>query len=792
MTERSLYPNGVEVQQRDLAYTESTKSAQIRQRTVDILGSGRITGLLISVNSGDATRIDVSAGRAYTENGEQVVFASTTSGVQLSDYTNDVDNYIVAQYTETATTPAPHETDSTTRNTRTEHVGTIRVFTLAELNAIVATLDSDLSLPARDRMAILGIVNADGSGNALEAADIIQSTAALAQTIAVRFSELPGIEPVSVSFLSLPDSATTATGTLRQVATDVAAGGRSFTLAFTGPQSGDSLGSAVAVASAGQYTLTSNLGDQLVVYADPAYMEQFNPTASPVTTDRTVTFEAIYENQRFLPAGTQDDQHRDINGTQQHTPDLANPHGTSLLDLALSFLRSPPVAFQRTGTITGGQNRETQPVISTESAYADATEWELHWEGRSDGPLGAVRVFTHGSGPGADTALGGSACITVNANISAAGEWFADQTGVSAARLVLGGPDESGNRNLSSRFDFRATTSTPWAESAWDANNMAVTPSGVLSNLFRVLRNDLRGDAVIGGVNYQPFLLMEPRSSAALTDSTATNTSPGLRIYWRYDDASGVYDEPILEATWNAAYNSLGTNFVPDFTGQDALRLQIDTRTVGSPNFTLQRADASGGNFAEAAWLDFFDVEGGSAATRPTQVNVEPVADNMITDIFTAVPSTQWVDARNPLTGSTFLSNFTSGAASILFPMPRGFEYTVTGFSLNLGDTPRFGSGGSFTYVFEYGIFVGGPSIAAGFNSTTGGTMNTGSASNLITETLATTWQVTDAAVTSAGRSLRDACPWVRFSITASSNVTEIVVNSMRVAYSHVCLPRHT
>ena len=173
MTERSLYPNRVEVQQQDLTYTESTKSAQLRQRTIDII-NGRVAGLEVTVNLSISTLVDVSAGRAYVPDGEQSILAVTETGLALSDYTNGTDNFVTLVYTEVETEPSPTEVGSTTRNTRTVQVATLNVYTAAEFNALPATLPDDLSQIAQDRAFIIATVNANGTGVPLTANDITQ------------------------------------------------------------------------------------------------------------------------------------------------------------------------------------------------------------------------------------------------------------------------------------------------------------------------------------------------------------------------------------------------------------------------------------------------------------------------------------------------------------------------------------------------------------------------------------------------------------------------------------------
>lgn len=176
MTERSIFPDGVEVRQRDLANTEDTKSAQIRQTRVSVIGGGRASGLLVTVNGTTATLIDVSAGQAFTPNGELIDLQSTLAAIPLSDYTDNVDNFVYATYTEADATPAPHETDGSTRNVEVVAVPGVSVLTAAEFAAVPTTLADQTQL-AQDRMTLIATVNADGTGNDLEAADITQEAA---------------------------------------------------------------------------------------------------------------------------------------------------------------------------------------------------------------------------------------------------------------------------------------------------------------------------------------------------------------------------------------------------------------------------------------------------------------------------------------------------------------------------------------------------------------------------------------------------------------------------------------
>lgn len=171
MTERSLYPDNVEVRQRDLENTETTKARQILLNRIDVFSEAVADGLAVSVNVGTNTLIDVASGRAYTPSGEVCELASAVVGNQLSDYTASTVNSVCLAYTELEQTPAPHISDGTTRNTQVVGVTTVRVYTAAELAALPATL-ADVTQVARDRVVVIATVVANGTGVALTPASI--------------------------------------------------------------------------------------------------------------------------------------------------------------------------------------------------------------------------------------------------------------------------------------------------------------------------------------------------------------------------------------------------------------------------------------------------------------------------------------------------------------------------------------------------------------------------------------------------------------------------------------------
>ena len=125
---RSKFPQNVEVQQRDLERTETSKSEEIRQRQADaariisgvstekFLG-GVVRGLRVTRNISTTTNIDVTAGAAYMPNGERAEVSSAVASHALADYTDLTKNYVCVWYSETESLPAPHELTGTALNT---------------------------------------------------------------------------------------------------------------------------------------------------------------------------------------------------------------------------------------------------------------------------------------------------------------------------------------------------------------------------------------------------------------------------------------------------------------------------------------------------------------------------------------------------------------------------------------------------------------------------------------------------------------------------------------------------
>lgn len=630
MTERSLYPANVEVRQRDLAFTESSKSEQIRQRTIDTFGAGRITGLEVEPYASDTTLLQVSTGRAYMPNGELSDLDVAATAIALSDPTSGAVNLVCLVYTETEGTPAAHEFDGTTRNTRATASTSVRVYTQAELNALPGTLP-DQTQVARDRVAVIAEVEGAGASTAIPSSNITQGPlgSVLTSVQSATVTPIPGVEFLDTSYVG------TGTGTLRINATSRSADAndrREFTLEFLGP--GGTYGSAVSVTGTGEFTLTSGTtSDTLTVFVDEGSLPQ------AATTTTNLSFSPVYVLNDYDPANPEDAIHRQRQGTL--APTASNPHGQALQDLASSVLRGLPVLLQKTAaSAVSDVSPADRPALvtrgNTHGAFANPV-WELHSEALQPNNAGAsFRVYLR-----SDTAPpdGGAVCLTVNARYSneVGPAWSADDTSAPAQRIVLGSDDFNNTAGNGIRFDFASTsiTSASWAEPDWEQDTLNVqsllTSLRQLQQVAPTLEDSATGGAGLG------FTLLA--SFGATDDGSLTTASdysdPSIRIYQRYvTDGSARWIHEGFDLTYNASWNAGSaqwdldaatvTTSTPVTRNASAWRLKlVSSRAPGSVPFLELLNARTAVSFVDADWdrVTLFDENGLRATDYLYQTN---------------------------------------------------------------------------------------------------------------------------------------------------------------------------
>jgi len=345
--EGSRYPDGVLVDNAALKRTETTKAAQIKRLRTDVTSRGVYSGGVITVNSVNTDRIDVSAFSGYTPNGEWIEETSSNTNVALEDSTLGVVNVVFALYTEENIKNMPHESDGSTYPVYSEATYTLMTLNQTDFEdtSVNPTTDDNLSNIAWDRCLILGYVVANGGG-ALSASDI---------TYASGFDNLKYASPSQLSVLSgvtitaVDPNCPTGTATLRF---DDTASAPYYDFYFISP--GGTVGLVTQISGDDEFRVTDSSGywvDLLVVVSQL-------PLGLTVPYDETFSVLDLY-NQDPIRFTGEDVYHRSLVGTGIISE--TNPHGMSVDDISgenSSFLEEHR-DIQHSNGIWRGSNANT-------------------------------------------------------------------------------------------------------------------------------------------------------------------------------------------------------------------------------------------------------------------------------------------------------------------------------------------------------------------------------------------------------------------------------------------------
>lgn len=487
MSTRSLYPSGVVVGTADLQRTERERSLQTKRAVVDlgsnprlgfpsVFGGGRVDGLVIGVSGNVVT---VSSGVAYAPNGERIVVDVDQAGISLSDYSDGVVNLIAVTYLEVPTTPNAHETDGTAPNTEASASFSVTAMTAAEYLAFPTSADTDLTVPAQDRILVVGSVLGNGittgTPNNLVASEISQFTLEPVQSITYATDTLEGVRLVSANTTSQ------GSGTLRLDLVDIDAG--AYNLYFTAP--GDTEGAAVDVFGLVEdVTLTSAGGDTLVVDVDWQLMVG-NAVGS---TSRTVTFASLYNPPSYgygWPISASDQLLRALLGGA--APTTANPHGAAGLDAIVA-----DIARLRLGNAQASSAERDNAFRLILEAGGNGTRQAIAQvrdnRALSGANQGHIRTYF--------LAGAGQFELTRNAwwdNTSAM--WYKDDTSDTAYRVVF-----ADSNSVLARLQSFAGAG-PWADASWD-DSLDLTGS-VLTMVGDVAAlNDVTAGAGVAATDY--------------------------------------------------------------------------------------------------------------------------------------------------------------------------------------------------------------------------------------------------------------------------------------------------
>jgi len=338
--DRSLYPDGVEVNQTDLSNSEEQRSFHILKRNTSVSSTGVVYGLLTTQNG---IFIDISSGYGYAPNGELVELLSPITNAQLSNYANGTKNYVLLIYTESNDKLKPHETNGESIPTRANRSYRLAIYTETDYNALPDT-DDNLNNDAKDRALVVAIVTAQGVGISLTSSNIEIPSAFSGGTSATIQGVLSGVDIIRIN-------SDTPSGI----------GSIEFTvigklLVWIAP--GDSSGTSVDISAGGVFILTSQpSGLTLTVLISNALL--------PVTdTVVSVTVTNIYK-QSILRNTALDIQHRSFIGSGIPKPN--NPHGLTPGDLGLGETQTEfhQQVFHSNAITTNSSPTFLEPSINT-------------------------------------------------------------------------------------------------------------------------------------------------------------------------------------------------------------------------------------------------------------------------------------------------------------------------------------------------------------------------------------------------------------------------------------------
>ena len=304
---RSLYPNSVEVDQTHLAYTESTKSEQLLDRTLAIAQVGIISGLAVTINGLNNQQIDVTPGQVVVPNGELAVVTAPVVGLALADNTLNVVNLVLVLYSETPYQPEPSENGVTIENTLVSAAGSVVVLTQAQYTA--------LSTAQKAVHELIASITATGVAiGAIDQSTPYINVIAPSQPVSIIGVEITGIDYTTSAGTGLLEfDAAPATGVDVLVPTP--------RIRWTAPGEG-SAGTFVNIPINGTYTLLSNAGRSLTIRVISVILPL-------VDVSDFITVTALYN--RPIPRFTAADAlHRTYVGSGVPSP--TNPHGMTFAD----------------------------------------------------------------------------------------------------------------------------------------------------------------------------------------------------------------------------------------------------------------------------------------------------------------------------------------------------------------------------------------------------------------------------------------------------------------------------
>lgn len=567
--DRTIWNDGVEVTQVQLANEHDALAENILQRWVDGMQTGVASGLQVTVNGINDTLVDLSLGHGYAQNGEWTELAAPVGAIGLSDYTNGVDNYVCLIYTEVASLPAAHETSGTTRNTKASRSSSVRVYTLDELNALptssilAADGSVDFTVDTRDRILICAIVNANGAAVPLTTGNIsnvLEPTRILTIT---QPSVMTGIEVIAIDAETPTTAERLAAGDAASVANaelEMTFSGSDIEMAYKAP--GDAAaGATETVTAGGSFTLTATSGYTVTIRA---YVEALPIVGTTATITEALTVADFYEESVPLASAT-DHAHRHAAGTT--VPSLANPHGHKLEEMGGALQRVLGTLILGAG-LTATRAQALVPRLFTAQVDTATSARTLLWETETDAGY-SVRFYVGG-------VLGNAFEITVNAlyyqDAVPTAVWVKDTDGTASYYFSVAVAGAS--------FAYRAAGAGAWNDLGWSAETLGIVGSTGQVSVPGDIALGLQNTTSIGGI-HTPRITAPFGSGAGLLRTlmwkSAGSPTTGLpvRVYIGNGLLGNGYFEVTVNASWDQSLGAGTGQWVTDSGSYDSSLLRF-------------------------------------------------------------------------------------------------------------------------------------------------------------------------------------------------------------------------
>lgn len=588
--DRSLYPDGVEVNSQQLTNTEESKRFHVQRRTVDMTTPGRVSGgLEITVSGSPQYRFNLSAGSAYDGRGD-FISSDGTSNLALADYTEDAVNYICLIYREEASEEQAHEADGTSQNTLVTRSSEIRALTQTEYDALSAShdadletdlLEADLTTEAQNRIVILAKVLGKGysggtpvtySNNDFGVNIFQEDSYTTILSAVAEGSPTPGFNIMAVS-----DGTPVGSGEL--VFTRTSATVVSFT--WAAPDGAGGIETAgTAKSSPGDFAITDVSAELTLASGDDPTrtitIEVFPslfPYASSFPDSNT---NSIVITELYGPDGpifsTEDAAHRQKLGS--YSPNVDNPHGEGYRDIAQEVAVIPKSLHVGSELVDALVQALAARITSPQTtAFSRVCHMDLPY-----GALGNFRVYTVSTG-----------VLEFSLNARFDGTTWTRDVNSTAHLWVF-------NDGLT-QFN-KTSTATPWAENGWDdvvmENRGALSlGSGILSSAGQNIVPRISAPRPAGGAGLEKIPLAQSRLAAG--------TGMSLNIYFATEGLSA--DTPAIDLVVNGRWTTSST-WDADDTGQPMVLLEIAQDGVGVYSTNTNSVANDPGSWTELFRLD--------------------------------------------------------------------------------------------------------------------------------------------------------------------------------------------